>query len=271
MREPPFHEIDNCIARVGLRAPSDAEIRQRIRESGIRLVCLPHHGSTRLGEARRGILGRFDIVLYRSKADDAPFSVDERFTIVHELGHIVLERDYGIAPESDDAYWRSEEWCDTFAARLLVPDDAVPRAATPDPSSLVVWITTISGRCGAPWEAVARRIAEAYPETCFVLLREVAVVEHTSRTLPAFTFSVVSSAKWNTGSGRSLPLRPESSLASILKNSLRQDATSTQFSLPGLGQGVVRRCPSHSDAGGQYLVAMVLSAAKDESTLKMFQ
>lgn len=50
-----------------------------------------------------------------------------QFTLAHELGHILLDRELGIRPQERREYWLHENLCDDFAGYLLIPSSVVSR------------------------------------------------------------------------------------------------------------------------------------------------
>src|SRR5262245_46680781 len=59
------------------------------------------------------------------QSDSSQLSRLERFLVAHELGHVVISRDVGVAPFGKSEYWQHEELCDSFARHLLLPNSVV--------------------------------------------------------------------------------------------------------------------------------------------------
>ncbi len=96
--EPPI-DVELLARHLGVESIS----RRKMREDG----CLEKHD----GQAR--IFIRSDVGQARA-----------RFTIAHEIAHLVLagpERNF-IARRAFEGDWREERFCDQFAASLLMPD-----------------------------------------------------------------------------------------------------------------------------------------------------
>jgi hypothetical protein len=92
--------------------------------------------------------------------------VRARFTLAHELGHVLLDRDLDCRPLSKTEYWKHEAACNDFAARLLVPESVVLGLRGKSP-----WRATdgIARDYDVSWEVAARRIAEAWPQLSVVV------------------------------------------------------------------------------------------------------
>ena len=92
--------------------------------------------------------GRWLIILNR---DDAP--AQARFTLAHELGHIVLgDLSPAAPPPRDRAH---EALCDRFAAELLLPAPLLRAACRQSPG-----LPALVARFQAPESALRRRLAE---------------------------------------------------------------------------------------------------------------
>jgi Zn-dependent peptidase ImmA (M78 family)/transcriptional regulator with XRE-family HTH domain len=89
------------------------------------------------------------------------------FTLLHELGHLVLHQDHlcdwnGITPGQKSA---AEIWCNAFAASVLVPEDALLRAYRRPENA--------RQRLTPDWEE-ARRLADRFKVSQEVVLRRLA-------------------------------------------------------------------------------------------------
>jgi Zn-dependent peptidase ImmA (M78 family) len=108
---------------------------------------------TRDGTARRAPGGHYEIVVKAS----GKLSARVRFTIAHELGHVLIDKHYGIRPRTRGEYWTHEHLCDRFAAILLVPDAAASEFDATDPFESLRGITQRYGVSGA---VAAQRVSE---------------------------------------------------------------------------------------------------------------
>ncbi|MFB2556760.1 ImmA/IrrE family metallo-endopeptidase [Herbiconiux liangxiaofengii] len=83
-----------------------------------------------------------------------------RFTVAHEIAHCIIDRAVGVSPTTKSEYWKLEEICNEYAARLLMPD--VVMAADARLSSLDLLRTTkrLSDSARVSPVAAGRRLAE---------------------------------------------------------------------------------------------------------------
>jgi uncharacterized protein DUF955 len=101
----------------------------------------------------------YKIVLRRSTAEARPLSRRERFTLAHELGHILLLTRFGWNPQAGADYFMCEDWCDLFASHLLVPVLAGPSRFFAAQDALTALHST-ARRYNVSFEVAARRITE---------------------------------------------------------------------------------------------------------------
>ncbi len=118
-------------------------------------------GKSRHGGLRR-VDNRWQPVVYRSHFLSGPLSVRERFTVIHEIGHALVEDRVSLHPKRNREYWQLEAECDRFAGDLLVPQAQVDIAATTISSapSLLLGIEGLARRSSASRPVVARRLTE---------------------------------------------------------------------------------------------------------------
>jgi hypothetical protein len=103
--------------------------------------------------------GQHKIVLRRSTSKAHPISRRERFTLAHELGHILLLTRFGWSPQTGADYFLCEDWCDLFASHLLVPAIAGPSEFF-DPQKALTALQSTATRYNVSYEVAARRITE---------------------------------------------------------------------------------------------------------------
>jgi hypothetical protein len=108
----------------------------------------------------------------------------QRFTICHELAHIVL----GVASDHKALPWWSyakrplgEIWCDVFAAELLLPHQLFKPMAEEALISLAT-IETLAGRFMASNTATGSRFAAVVSAPCAFVLSEGGKVRYASRS-----------------------------------------------------------------------------------------
>src|SRR5437660_190573 len=60
--------------------------------------------------------------------EDGLLTSRERFSVAHELGHIVAYREFGVLPSKEKSnYWAQEELMHRFAGVLLTPNSVIDR------------------------------------------------------------------------------------------------------------------------------------------------
>jgi len=90
----------------------------------------------------------------------------QSFTLMHELGHLLLHRDSFI-DEEDDLFDRRgrEREANAFAGYLLVPDDVLAQiddqTRPADPTEYGDWLAEVTGRLGVSTEVILRRLLDA--------------------------------------------------------------------------------------------------------------
>lgn len=99
----------------------------------------------------------------------------ERFMIVHELGHLILDRDFGINPLGKSEYWKHEDLCDYFARIVLLPDNFLKKSmknTINTPSQRLGLIAFLAKSALVPWAAAAYRVTD-FDESIFFFEFEV--------------------------------------------------------------------------------------------------
>jgi Zn-dependent peptidase ImmA (M78 family) len=105
-----------------------------------------------------------------------------RFTVCHEIGHIVL----GLRSDHKTQAWSmgrplAERLCDLFAAQLLLPDHLFESAAEEAQMSLAA-IDALADRFVASVTATGSRFAESISTPCAFVLSQRGKVIHASRS-----------------------------------------------------------------------------------------
>jgi Zn-dependent peptidase ImmA (M78 family) len=115
----------------------------------------PQRTSIKDGETHGAASRGYEIVCVGSA------EVRSRFTLAHELGHVLLDRDLDCRPLTKTEYWKHEVICNDFAARLLIPESAVADLPRKSP-----WRETdgVAREYDVSWEVAARRITEVWPQ-----------------------------------------------------------------------------------------------------------
>jgi hypothetical protein len=107
--------------------------------------------------------GQWEIVLPAEGGKGRPYlSPRERFTVAHEIGHIVLYH-YGLRPPRDRReYWQVEDLCNLFAGQLLIAEHELVTAFPPErpigPRELLLWTKRLAKTLSVSFEAAARRV-----------------------------------------------------------------------------------------------------------------
>ena len=106
----------------------------------------------------------------------------QRFTICHEIAHIVLglKSDHATQPWSAKRP-REERLCDSFAAELLMPE-ALFRPLAEDSAVSLASVDELAGRFSASAVATGSRYAAAISTPCAFVLSERGKVRYTSRS-----------------------------------------------------------------------------------------
>ncbi len=108
-----------------------------------------------------------------------------RFTLAHELAHVIVESDDEALTwlgDRDDVDRELEQICDVIAARILVPDWAIDRALKSGPPTAVA-LTLLHQMTTASWSACAIALANRLPCDGFVALvnREAGTIMFSAR------------------------------------------------------------------------------------------
>jgi len=89
----------------------------------------------------------------------------QAFTLMHELGHLVLHQTGSIDGEGDfESREERENEANEFAGQILVPDDLLGSVVGPapeDPSRYDAWVAPVSRPRGVSAEVVLRRLLDA--------------------------------------------------------------------------------------------------------------
>jgi len=157
-----------CADRLNPEQRFPFDVTDAIRQLGIDLAVERTIGTgAKCGEARRNADGSYRVVVFDSRLE-APRT---RFTLAHELGHVLLDRAFGLRAANDAEYWQHEDWCNRFAAQLLVPSSAVKRSrASASPNSCLSALWKVSAGCCVSAEVAARRLVETMAGTTFLAL-----------------------------------------------------------------------------------------------------
>lgn len=157
MKEEDLHWLLRCADRLNAAVVPPIDIEGLIIALGIKLNKV-NTSSTRAGIATRSKGGGYEITIYPHRSHHR-----ERFTLAHELAHVLIEERLAWHPTSRREYFVREEWCNRFANRLLVPERLVRKCKVDQPSAAFRSVLWISNSCTVSKEVAARRLATAYP------------------------------------------------------------------------------------------------------------
>jgi hypothetical protein len=126
--------------------------------------------------AERGIKGSYGfllrggrtatVVVVRDARARGTLTARERFTVAHELGHLVWDRRVGLQPTGRTDYWKLEGVCNRFAANLLVPTDFLlddSNAPPSGPLDILSWVRRLANRLQVSLEVLGGRLVDCYP------------------------------------------------------------------------------------------------------------
>ena len=112
--------------------------------------------------------GQYIVSLFRDRKEPKPLSGSERFTIAHEIGHILLKEKFDWTPDSKDEYRVKEEFCNIFAANLLVPKRAIEVFKYDDAKKAFKSLKKVRKKCNVSYEVSARRISDVVGHIIYV-------------------------------------------------------------------------------------------------------
>lgn len=146
--------------RTGLRSPLD--MSALLGRLGVRLR--ERRATSEIGpEGSYALVGGVPtITLYRDWLTPT-WSLRERFTVAHEIGHHRLLLREGIPTRLYPPEALRERWCDRFAAALLISTEDVlstapVEGADASPLSLLDWVRALSARTGSSEAVAAKRL-----------------------------------------------------------------------------------------------------------------
>jgi len=110
---------------------------------------------------------QYNIILRRSTSEPRPISQRERFTLAHEVAHILLLTRFSWSPHAGEDYFMCEDWCDLFASHLLVPAIVGPCTFF-DPQDALSALHRTATQYNVSFEVAARRITELLTGLAYV-------------------------------------------------------------------------------------------------------
>jgi len=153
-----------CAERLNPRNEFPVHVRRLLHELSIPLKKVtPGKRGKALAELHKLGPGEYRIELVRESLSPRPLSARERFTLAHELGHVLLDHRFNWRPTTEREYHRGERLCNVFAAKLLVPDSALQDLEPGGPDEGLNVLRTVTRRCRISLEVAARRLVEVFP------------------------------------------------------------------------------------------------------------
>lgn len=138
-------QADRLIA--GKQVPVDVD--KIVSELGIRVRRVPRR-ERKAAEVKRLDDDSYEIVLYTPLAAGIIRTPGDRFTMAHEVGHILLDVRTNWNPADKREYFLRERWCHKFAARLLIPEDLVGEHDLRDPKRALRHLLWLAEKCQVP-------------------------------------------------------------------------------------------------------------------------
>jgi hypothetical protein len=133
-------------------------------------------------EVRRGKRGpsaelervgdNYRITLWRDHRSPHPLSTRERFSVAHELGHILLIAKFALQATTKTEYFEYERWCNEFAASLLVPDQLIVGIASYSPRAVLEFVPKVSAQCKVSLEVAGRRVVDEHKGVALMVCRQ---------------------------------------------------------------------------------------------------
>ena len=74
------------------------------------------------------------------------YTARERFTLAHELAHVLLIQNFGFNPQKGPEYYQCERLCDAFAGALLVPHRWVNDVRVNSAAQLLAYLGSLAAR-----------------------------------------------------------------------------------------------------------------------------
>lgn len=141
-----------------------------LAELGVGLRVATPRDKNHRGDLRR-TSGGWEIVLDRgweNRINKAFVTGEERFTVGHEIGHYLVETQYGFRPDSRREYWELETVCSDFAGQLLVPDELVSEfvGESTSASELLSRVMALASRANVTIEPASRRLIPRLKQAC---------------------------------------------------------------------------------------------------------
>lgn len=156
-----------CAGRLAAPQDSRLSVRRLLAELDITLAKRVDPNAKPGSGAMRSTVNGYEVILTRRTCEEAPLSPRERFTIAHELAHVLLHKRFQWFPIIRSDYQLCEDWCNLFASCLLIPDAAAQRCDVSSPTAALRALDAISIKYGVSRQAAAKKIAANRPNVGF--------------------------------------------------------------------------------------------------------
>ncbi len=155
--------LEECIRALNPDGRYPVRLRPILAALGVRLQkrVITSHKLDGRGEIRYDG-GRYTIILFRTHDRPKRLTLRERFTIAHEIAHVLVDIKYGSFPTSTKQYWTSESICDEFAGRLLVPTNVLLGIDKDSSIGVLKGLLSICQACKVSLPVAAHRLARHY-------------------------------------------------------------------------------------------------------------
>lgn len=147
-----------CADRLNASARLPINVGEIFRNWGIQLRRDATDNTGRAGVTSRTRTGEYIVTIFAHTSASR-----ERFTLAHELAHVLIEEKLGWSPTTEREYYQREDWCNKFAAQLLVPTPLAQKCRMNSISAAIQSVLWLSRSCGVSREVAARRLAEIWP------------------------------------------------------------------------------------------------------------
>src|SRR5687768_8121290 len=107
--------LRSCADRLTNSSDRPIQLRALLKQLGITLRKQVSVDAKCEALVQKTSLGKYEIVLLRRSESTRGLTPRERFTIAHELGHVLIDLKFGWLPTTRDEYYAREMWCNEFA------------------------------------------------------------------------------------------------------------------------------------------------------------
>lgn len=155
-----------CADDLNSRYPSRGaiDVKQILGKLSVPLVKrVDSDASKSYGELTLTPPDKYVVNLIRNSDEPKPLTRWERFTVAHELAHLLLIKRFRWNPKVGSSYYECEQCCDAFAGRLLVPRSELGDLRADQASDLLEYIARKRKKLFVSWEVFARELIPEYP------------------------------------------------------------------------------------------------------------